>query len=172
MAGNANNPFGDGSAEQPTVQQPSPNMPQRGRASTPPQRPAAPEPVAQQAPRQQPPAPPRALAPPPDPPQPDAGSPSRPAALVPGQDEMTPIEVADLTRGAGSPLAAAAVPLLGLSARLRAMTGQVNVDAVRKSVYQELQAFAKTGREANVQPEILRAAHYAAAATIDDVVMN
>src|SRR4030095_14251611 len=52
------------------------------------------------------------------------------------------------------------------------MTGQVDVNAVRESVYQELHGFAKAGREANVQPEILRASHYAVAATIDDVVMN
>lgn len=106
------------------------------------------------------------------PPQPGA-APGRLAAVAAGgRPGAAPIDVADLARGTGSPLAAAAVPLLGLSARLRAMTGQVDVNAVRESVYQELHGFAKAGREAGVQPEILRASHYAVAATIDDVVMN
>jgi type VI secretion system protein ImpK len=104
---------------------------------------------------------------------PPQGNPGLLAAAAPGgRPAAAPIDPADLARGTGSPLAAAAVPLLGLSARLRAMTGQVDVNAVRESVYQELHAFAKAGREANVQPEILRASHYAMAATIDDVVMN
>jgi type VI secretion system protein ImpK len=94
------------------------------------------------------------------------------ASVAAGRPGSAPIDPADLARGTGSPLAAAAVPLLGLSARLRAMTGQVDVNAVRENVYQELHAFAKAGREASVQPEILRASHYAVAATIDDVVMN
>jgi type VI secretion system protein ImpK len=94
------------------------------------------------------------------------------AAVGAGRGSSAPLESADLARGTGSPLAAAAVPLLGLSARLRAMTGNVDVNAVRENVYQELHGFAKAGREANIQPELLRASHYAVAATIDDVVMN
>ncbi|HJQ56726.1 MAG TPA: type IVB secretion system protein IcmH/DotU [Vineibacter sp.] len=104
--------------------------------------------------------------------QPMGGQTGRLASVVAGRPGSAPIELSDLARGTGSPLAAAAVPLLGLSARLRAMTGQVDVNAVRESVYQELHGFAKAGREAGVQPEILRASHYAVAATIDDVVMN
>ncbi|MBL8673473.1 MAG: type IVB secretion system protein IcmH/DotU, partial [Rhodospirillales bacterium] len=105
-------------------------------------------------------------------PQQQPPGPGRLAAAVAGRPVGAPIDNADMARGTGSPVAAAAVPLLGLAARLRAMTGQVDVNVVRESVYQDLHGFAKAGREAGVQPEILRASHYALAATIDDVVMN
>ncbi len=182
MAGNPNDPFGDSAGENRTVVRPgmsrqppgpvppaapvgSPYQP----APTPP--PYQPAPPPQQAPSFD--APPAYQAPPQQ--QQTAYVPPQGgllAAAAAGRGGGTSIDVNDLSRGTGSPLAAAAVPLLGLSARLRAMTGQVDVNAVRESVYQELHGFAKAGREANVQPEILRASHYAVAATIDDVVMN
>ncbi len=83
-----------------------------------------------------------------------------------------PVEVGDFTGGADSPLAAAAVPLLGLADRLRTMSGHVDVDAVHACVYQELQRFANASREANIPSEILDMSHYALAATIDDIVMS
>src|SRR5690349_2953297 len=57
------------------------------------------------------------------------------------------IDMNDLMRGMGSALAAAAVPLLGLVARLRNTAGNVNVAQVRERVYRELHTFAKAGRE-------------------------
>lgn len=199
MAGNPNDPFGDSSGSDRTMIRPGGNRPQPGAPPqpgqphpqaagsppgyppagqqpppgySPPGQPQQPFPAQQPPPgydpqaayQQQPPQPPPGAAPPP-------GT-GRLASVVAGRPGSAPIDVADLARGTGSPLAAAAVPLLGLSARLRAMGGQVDVNAVRENVYQELHGFAKAGRESGVQPEILRASHYAVAATIDDVVMN
>ncbi len=154
-------------AYQPPPGAPPPGYPPAGTppAGYPPQQPGYPQAPPAQAGY---PPPPGGYAAPP----PQSGPGLLAAASPGGRPAAAPIDPADLARGTGSPLAAAAVPLLGLSARLRAMTGQVDVNAVRESVYQELHAFAKAGREANVQPEILRASHYAMAATIDDVVMN
>jgi type VI secretion system protein ImpK len=202
MAGNPNDPFGDSSGDNRTMIRPNParqQQPAPGQPGAPPPpypQQAYPQPgAAPAAPfpppgggQPPPPAPPGyeaqqpfAAAPPAGypgaPPQqaygaPTAGAPGRLASVAAGRGASAPIDPADLARGTGSPLAAAAVPLLGLSARLRAMSGQVDVNAVRENVYQELHSFAKAGREAGVQPEILRASHYAVAATIDDVVMN
>ncbi|TWT08721.1 type IVB secretion system protein IcmH/DotU [Reyranella sp. CPCC 100927] len=180
MAGNPNDPFGsnDGGDNR-TVLRPGGGRPQQPASPQPP----GPAPQSFQPPPYQP-APqqaPSAFDAPPAgyPPQQQQQAPfAAPnqrgglAAVAAGRPGGSAFDVADLARGTGSPLAAAAVPLLGLSARLRAMTGQVDVNAVRESVYQELHGFAKAGREANVQPELLRASHYAVAATIDDVVMN
>ena len=179
MAGNPNDPFG-GPNENRTMIRPGGARPQPG---------PAPQPGQGTPTAYQPPGPPQQAPSAFDAPQgfeqappqqaayaaPSGGTspPGRLAAAVGGgRPGSAPIESSDLARGTGSPLAAAAVPLLGLSARLRAMTGQVDVNAVRENVYQELHGFAKAGREASVQPELLRASHYAVAATIDDVVMN
>jgi type VI secretion system protein ImpK len=196
MAGNPNDPFAENPGDNRTMIRPNPNRPQPAPppAAAPPPAYPQPGPPAQQQyqpqpapqqypppgqPQQQPPAfPPQGgydqqpVAYPQSPPADPQAQGRLAAAVAGGRPGSAPIDVADLARGTGSPLAAAAVPLLGLSARLRAMTGQVDVNAVRESVYQELHGFAKAGREANVQPEILRASHYAVAATIDDVVMN
>ncbi|HKU99023.1 MAG TPA: type IVB secretion system protein IcmH/DotU [Vineibacter sp.] len=177
MAGNPNDPFGDSGGENRTVVRPGAGRPQPVQAPPPPVgQPAYP------AGPQQPPSgfdsPPAYQAPPQPQQQQQGGAFAGPnqqgrlAAVAAGRPGGSAFDVADLARGTGSPLAAAAVPLLGLSARLRAMTGQVDVNAVRESVYQELHGFAKAGREGGVQPELLRASHYAVAATIDDVVMN
>ncbi len=194
MAGNPNDPFGGDSGENRTMIRPG-GRPQPGPAPQPGQgspggyQPGPPPQPGQGAPPGYPPGPAQQQAPgafdapqayQQAPPQqatyaaPPGASvpPGRLAAVGAGRPSTAPIELADLARGTGSPLAAAAVPLLGLSARLRAMTGNVDVNAVRENVYQELHGFAKAGRESNIQPELLRASHYAVAATIDDVVMN
>ncbi|MGE0424228.1 MAG: type IVB secretion system protein IcmH/DotU [Reyranellaceae bacterium] len=108
-------------------------------------------------------------APPPQQPQQSAANLAQTMARGPG---AAPIDMNDLMRGMGSALAAAAVPLLGLVARLRNTAGNVNVAQVRERVYRELHTFARAGREAGVPAEQLRAAHYGLSATVDDVVMN
>jgi type VI secretion system protein ImpK len=64
------------------------------------------------------------------------------------------------------------MPLLGLVVRMKTVTSGVNIVAVRDRVYEELRAFAGAGRNAGIPQDPLRAAHYALAATVDDVVMN
>ncbi len=146
-AGNTNDPFGDSGAGERTVIGNSQARP----------RPAAPGPFAPQ--------PPAASAP---------AAEARPslAAATQARSAGPPIDMNDLIRGMGSPLAAAAVPLLGLVARLRNTGSNVNVASVRDRVFRELHTYARAGREAGAQPEMLRAAHYALSATVDDVVMN
>jgi len=113
---------------------------------------------------------PAAPAAPPPPQQPQQAAPN--LAQTMARSTAAPIDMNDLMRGMGSALAAAAVPLLGLVARLRNTAGNVNVAQVRERVYRELHTFAKAGREAGVPAEQLRAAHYGLSATVDDVVMN
>jgi len=95
-----------------------------------------------------------------------------PAMAAPFPAAMMPSEPVDLSRAAANPLVVAATPLLGLIARLRHVAGGVNVASLRERVYEELRAFANAGRNAGFQPEPLRAAHYAVAATVDDLVMS
>mgnify|MGYP001245499187 CR=1 FL=1 len=114
---------------------------------------------------------PAAPAAPPPPQQPQQAAPNLAQTMARGTG-AAPIDMNDLMRGMGSALAAAAVPLLGLVARLRNTAGNVNVAQVRERVYRELHTFARAGREAGVPAEQLRAAHYGLSATVDDVVMN
>jgi type VI secretion system protein ImpK len=111
-------------------------------------------------------------APPPPPQAPQQQAAPNLAQTMARSGSAPPIDMNDLMRGMGSALAAAAVPLLGLVARLRNTAGNVNVAQVRERVYRELHTFAKAGREAGVPAEQLRAAHYGLSATVDDVVMN
>lgn len=115
---------------------------------------------------------PAAPAAPPPPQQPQQQAAPNLAQTMAQRGGAAPIDMNDLMRGMGSALAAAAVPLLGLVARLRNTAGNVNVAQVRERVYRELHTFAKAGREAGVPAEQLRAAHYGLSATVDDVVMN
>lgn len=71
-----------------------------------------------------------------------------------------------------NPLAAAAAPLLALAARLRNTPTQSDVPALRNRVIREMQDFEKRALAAGVPDESVRAARYALAATIDDVVQN
>jgi len=102
--------------------------------------------------------------------QPAYGAAPMPAAPFPAAAMAS--EVVDLSRVAANPLVVAATPLLGLVARLRHVAGGVNVEALRERVYEELRNFANAGRNAGFQPEPLRAAHYAVAATVDDLILN
>lgn len=126
--------------------------------------------IAGVTPRPRAPAAPAAPPPPPQAPQQQAAP--NLAQTMARSGGAAPIDMNDLMRGMGSALAAAAVPLLGLVARLRNTAGNVNVAQVRERVYRELHTFAKAGREAGVPAEQLRAAHYGLSATVDDVVMN
>ena len=71
-----------------------------------------------------------------------------------------------------SPLTVAASPLLQLLARLRAMRRAPDPTVLRERVVQDLRAFERKARDAGIAMELLRPAHYALCASIDDVVLN
>ena len=71
-----------------------------------------------------------------------------------------------------SPLIAAASPLLQLLAQLRMAHHASNPHALRARVVQDLGTFQRQAREMGIAMDLLRPAHYALCASIDDVVLN
>ena len=71
-----------------------------------------------------------------------------------------------------SPLTVAASPLLQLLARLRAMRRAPDPGVLRERAVQDLRAFERKARDVGIAMEVLRPAHYALCASIDDVVLN
>ena len=71
-----------------------------------------------------------------------------------------------------SPLVAAASPLLQLLAQLRMAHHASNPHALRARVVQDLGTFQRQAREMGIAMDLLRPAHYALCASIDDVVLN
>ena len=71
-----------------------------------------------------------------------------------------------------TPLAAAATPLLQLLARLHNTARAPDAEALRERVVREMREFERHGLQAGVPIDMLRSAHYALCASIDDVVMN
>src|SRR5271157_4134572 len=115
----------------------------------PPVSPPVPPPVP---PRAAPPAPPPPTPPPPAPPPtvtaPDAVAPKGPS---PGMLFGTP---------SGSPIAAAALPLLQLLARLRTTAHQPDPADLYQRTLNELRTFEQQVRDAGVPAEQVRSAHY------------
>lgn len=114
---------------------------------------------------------------PPAPPQPAWQPPQQPVPLPPAAPMAAyaapgAADAAEIASSSTNPLVALAAPLLGLVARLRQVAGGVDLAAVRERVYAELRRYADAGRNAGIAAEPLRAAHYALAATVDDVIMN
>jgi type VI secretion system protein ImpK len=72
----------------------------------------------------------------------------------------------------GSPLAAAAIPLLLLLARLRNAAHRPDPDNLYDRTTLALRTFERRARDAGVPNEQLRSAHYALCISIDDVVLN
>jgi type VI secretion system protein ImpK len=71
-----------------------------------------------------------------------------------------------------SPLLTAATPLLQLIGRLASTARQPDVRTLRDRVGTELNAFEKRCRAAGISMELVRPAHYALCAAIDDVVLH
>lgn len=71
-----------------------------------------------------------------------------------------------------SPLATAASPVLQLLAQLRGMHRAPDPQALRQRVTQSLRDFERKAREAQITMDLLRPAHFALCASIDDVVLN
>jgi type VI secretion system protein ImpK len=114
------------------------------------------------------------------------GGKARPAAPQPPPSpfgQLPPVEAAHAAAGmfapadqpnsitmGGSPLLAAAAPLLQLLARLRNTLGQPDAAGLRVQVARELTNF-KNNVQGKVAPELLQPAHYALCASLDDVVL-
>jgi type VI secretion system protein ImpK len=90
----------------------------------------------------------------------------RPAAAITDADG---IEGAALGLG---PLVAAAAPLLQLLARLRNTVNQPDPGDLRERAVRAMRGFEQRARDAGVALELLRPAHYALCASLDDVVLN
>ncbi|MGE4481438.1 type VI secretion system protein TssL, long form [Acidocella sp.] len=71
----------------------------------------------------------------------------------------------------GSPLIAAAGPLLQLLARLRNTLQAPDSGDLRECAVREIRRFEETARARNIPMEQLRPAHYALCASLDDVVL-
>jgi type VI secretion system protein ImpK len=71
-----------------------------------------------------------------------------------------------------APLSAAAAPLLQLLARLRGTRQQLDAKELHERVTRELHHFERRSRDAGIAMELVRPAHYALCASIDDVVLN
>ena len=71
-----------------------------------------------------------------------------------------------------SPLCVAAAPLLQLLAGLGTLRRAPDVWKLRERAVQELTAFERRAQDAGIAMDLLRPAHYALCASIDDVVLN
>ena len=104
----------------------------------------------------------------PPPQTPAAGTEARrPAAAAGG-----PAEGSDNLALGAEPLLAAAAPLLNLMTRLGRVVHAPDAGELYTRTVAEVRQFEKSGRDAGVDMELLRPAHYALCASIDDVVLN
>src|SRR5258707_659926 len=71
-----------------------------------------------------------------------------------------------------SPLVAAAAPLLQLMMRLRNTVNQPDPGDLRERAVQAMRRFEQQSRDSGVPIELLRPAHYALCASLDDVVLK
>ena len=82
------------------------------------------------------------------------------------------LEGADGLALGSAPLAAAAVPLFALMTRLRNTVRAPDGDDLRERTAAEVRRFERSARDGGVPMELLRPAHYALCASLDDVVLN
>ncbi|MFB0493641.1 type VI secretion system protein ImpK [Methylobacterium sp. OAE515] len=78
----------------------------------------------------------------------------------------------DLPVGNGSPVIAAATPLLSLLARLRNVASVPDASSLRERTVIEVRRYEQALRAAKVPVDLLRTSHYALCASLDDVVQN
>jgi type VI secretion system protein ImpK len=98
------------------------------------------------------------------------GAPPPAEALTPPVQQAAVSGPDEAVRVGGSPLLAAAAPLLQLLSRLRNTLSQPDSGALRERVVGEVRRFEQVSRESGVPMEQLRPAHYALCASVDDVV--
>jgi type VI secretion system protein ImpK len=84
----------------------------------------------------------------------------------------TPMEHFDAPLVGGGPLMAAAMPLLQLLARLRNTLTPPDAGNLRERAAEELRSFERRAQAGGTPRDIVRAAHYALCASLDDVVLN
>ena len=95
----------------------------------------------------------------------------KPARPLPLPASDMPVAAGGLATG-GGPLLAAAAPLLQLLARLRNTLTPPDPGDLRERAAQSIAAFEQAAKAAGTMPELLRPAHYALCASLDDVVLN
>jgi len=100
--------------------------------------------------------------------RPAAPDPAREAPFAPAD----PAVAAVLTRGGLNPVVAAASVLLGLASRVRGTPTQRDVEGLRDRVVRELKTFEANASATGLPRELVRTAHYALSATIDDLVLS
>src|SRR5215470_11667952 len=83
-----------------------------------------------------------------------------------------PNVAAALTRDGLNPVVAAASVLLGLASRIRGTATQRDVEALRDRVVRELKTFEANASATGLPRELVRTAHYALSATVDDLVLS
>jgi type VI secretion system protein ImpK len=83
-----------------------------------------------------------------------------------------PTVAAVLARSGLNPLVAAAAVLLGLATRVRGTSTQKDVEGLRDRVVRELKSFEAAASATGLPRELVRTAHYALSATIDDLVLS
>ncbi len=107
-----------------------------------------------------------------------ATPPQHPVAAPAGRDAEAPADAAPVTEDADTvalglgPLVAAAAPLLQLLARLRNTFSQPDPGELRERAVHAMRGFEQQARDAAVPLDLLRPAHYALCASLDDVVLN
>src|SRR5882672_6354182 len=105
-----------------------------------------------------------------------ATPPERTVAPDPGreapQGPADPTVAAVLSRSGLNPLVAAAAVLLGLATRVRGTATQKDVEGLRDRVVRELKSFEAAAAATGLSRELVRTAHYALSATIDDLVLS
>ena len=94
----------------------------------------------------------------------------------PGREAPLPLTdpavAAVLTRSGLNPLVAAASVLLGLASRVRGTATQKDVEGLRDRVVRELKSFEAAASATGLPRELVRTAHYALSATVDDLVLS
>jgi type VI secretion system protein ImpK len=83
-----------------------------------------------------------------------------------------PAVAAVLSRSGLNPLVAAAAVLLGLASRIRGTATQKDIEGLRDRVVRELKSFEANASATGLPRELVRTAHYALSATIDDLVLS
>ena len=108
------------------------------------------------------------------PPTAPAAPPPAAARIAPRTDAVVDVALPNVPFGtpSGSPMAAAAMPLLLLLARLRNTAHRPDPDNLYERTTLALRGFEQRVRDAGVPNEQVRSAHYALCISIDDVVLN
>jgi type VI secretion system protein ImpK len=101
------------------------------------------------------------------------GQPPRASAAAPPPIAAAPSPALNNLPGPGiNPVVDSAAALLALATRLRRARQPQNIAALRERVIAELKVFEQKIRGQSLQTNLIRAAHYAVCATIDDIVLN